>query len=337
MQYPSDGDVNDEVSLFDVYEFLRDGWKTIVGLSALGLVCGVAISFVLPEKYQAIGAIESAEVAGKPVDKLQALAQKMRSPTYYSDATIAACGLSDQVGPADRLAKSLNPSVARESSYVAVSIEARTPDDARRCLGAVMEDVRRNQEPLARASRQRVQDEIRLATEQLSRATQLRDQQIALNIQRLDVAKEKLAAAERFVSEFESRIMNFDFRNDQFSASSLLLATLQSKQNEVKDLQIQIDELDMKVKAKITSEDEFVFEFGEKVAELRESLAPPFTRDADFATPIYAPETRVSPKRGLITVVSLLAGGFLALVILIGRRAIRHIREHEAARDSRSV
>lgn len=324
---------DDEISLLDIYDFLREGFKTLVGMSLLGVVAGVVVSFVLPEKFQASGSIESAQVAGKPVDTLQELAEKMRSPTYYSAATIQACDLTENSNPADALAKELSPTVGRQSSFVVLSYEAESPAAARQCLEAVIKDVQRNQEPLARASRQRVQDQIRLATQQLDRATELRDQQIALNVQRLGVAREKLANAQRFVDEFENRIVNFDFKNDQFSASSLLLATLQSKQNEAKDLQIQIDELEMKVKAQITSVDDAVFEFGERVAQLRESLDEPATRDAQFATPIYSPETKVAPKRSLITIIALLLGGFLGLMILIGKRAYRHIQERDAGRQ----
>lgn len=323
---------DDEISLMDIYDFIRDGFKTLVGMSVLGLAVGVGVSFVLPEKFNASGSIESTQVAAKPVEDLQGLAEKMRSPTYYSTQTLQACGLADKINAGDQLAKDLGPTVGRQSSFVSVSFEASTPAQASQCLQAVLDDVRLNQSTLARASKLRVQDQIRLASQQLERAVELRDQQLALDVQRLGVAKQKLESAERFIAEFENRIMSFDFGNDQFSASSLLLATLQSKQNEVKDLQIQIDGLGMKVRAKITTVDDSVFEFEELVAQLRESLNAPATRDAQFATPIHAPDTKVSPKRGLISVMALLIGGFLGLMILIGRRAYRHIRQHDADR-----
>ena len=327
----------DEISLMDIYDFIKDGFKTLIGSSVLGVAVGVVVSFVLPEKFQASGLIESAQVAGTPVDSLEMLAEKMRTPTYYSAETFKVCGLTDDLNPAERLAKELNPNVARQSSFVAVSYEAESPETARRCLEAVIKDVQRNQEPLARASRELVRDQIRLANRQLERAIEIRDQQIALDMQRLDVAREKLASARRFVEEFENRIVDFDFKNDQFSASSLLLATLQSKQNEAKDLQIQIDDLEMKVAAQITSGDGPVFEFEERVAQLRQSLSEPATREAQFATEIYSPDAKVAPKRALITIVALVLGGFLGLMILIGRRAYTSIRDRDIARAHDNV
>lgn len=325
-----EGISDDEISLMDIYEFIRDGWWTLIGMSVLGAVVGVIVSFVLPVKYEASGSIEPAQVAGEPVEEVEQLAEKMRSPTYYDNQTLQVCQMLDKLNPAADLARDLSPSVGRNSAFVAVKFQSESPDSAKQCLAAVIEDVKRNEEELARSSRQRVRDQIRVATQQLNRATQLRDQELKLNAERLTVAREKMATAQQFIAEFEKRALTFDFKDDQFSASSLLVATLQDKQNEVKDLQIRIDELVMKVQAGITSVDEAVFEADEKLVELRESLEEPATRDAQFATPIYASDTKVSPKRGLISVLAVLIGGFLGLMVLLGRRAYRHIKAREA-------
>jgi uncharacterized protein involved in exopolysaccharide biosynthesis len=325
---------NDEISLFDIYDFLRDGWKTLIGFSVLGLIIGVAVSFALPEKFRASGQIEPARVAGENVEEVSQLAEKLRSPTYYSTESLAACQALEKANPADFVAKGLNPSVGRQSAFVSVAFEADSPDAATVCLSAVIKDVINNQEALARASQAKVTEQIRLLRQQYDRAVQLRDQQLALNMQRLAVAKEKLASAQFFIKEFENKALTFNFKDDQFSASSLLVATLQSKQNAAKDLQIQIDDLEMQVKAKFTSVDGDVFKLQEEITELQASLEAPATRNAQFATPIYAPDVKVSPKRALITVIAILVGGFAGLILLIGRRAYRSIAEREAYRKA---
>jgi len=324
---------DDEISLFDIYDFLRDGWKTLVGFSALGLVLGVVVSFVLPVKYQASSLIESARVAGQNVEEVSRLVEKLRSPTYYSMATLEACQALDKPNPADFVARSLNPSVGRQSTFVSVTFQANSPSAAAACLQSVLGDVELNQEPLARASRQRIREQIRLVTQQLDRVVQLRDQQIALNVQRLSVAKEKQTAAERFIREFESSAPTFDFKDDQTSTTSLLMATLQSMQSEARDLQMY---LEMQVTTRSTAVDGDVFALEEKITNLQESLAEPATKDAQFATPIYAPENKVSPKRALITVIATLVGGIAGLLLLIGRRAYRAIAEREASRKAES-
>lgn len=55
----------EEISLLDVYEFFRDGFKTLLVFSALGLSVGLVTAFVLPEKFQASALIESASVGKK--------------------------------------------------------------------------------------------------------------------------------------------------------------------------------------------------------------------------------------------------------------------------------
>lgn len=97
----------DELSLLDIYTFFRDGWKTLAGFTALGLAAGAVTAFVLPEKFQASALIEPASVATrsgqsvtvKSVEPVAVLSEKMRSPTYYSDATLQACGLSSDANP----------------------------------------------------------------------------------------------------------------------------------------------------------------------------------------------------------------------------------------------
>lgn len=235
------------------------------------------------------------------------------------------------------MVKRLGARVARDSKYVAVKFEAASPAIARECLVAVLNDVTQKQELLARAPLTEIESKIRVIRRQLDRAVELRNQQISLNKQRLEVARQKLIAAQAFVSEFEARSLQFDFRNDQFSASSLLLATLQSKQNEVKDLQIQIDELEMMVQAGLTNLDKEVFEFELEEAELIKSLERPATQQAQFALPVFASDTKVAPRRSLIAAIGLLAGGFFGFLILIARRAMRYIQQSESERKARAA
>lgn len=140
----------DEISLVDIYEFFKDGWKTLVGLSALGLSAGVIAAFVIPEKFQASALIEPAAVASKAVESTTVLVEKMKSPTYYSIPTIEACGLTERVNPQNLLVQGLKPVVGRNSPYVSVSYRALSPADANKCLEFVLKDVAQNQAQLAK-------------------------------------------------------------------------------------------------------------------------------------------------------------------------------------------
>jgi LPS O-antigen subunit length determinant protein (WzzB/FepE family) len=80
-----------------------------------------------------------------------------------------------------------------------------------------------------------------------------------------------------------------------------LLATTLSKENEVKDLRTQINDLEI-------------------------ALAEPQTKETYLTTPINAPNIRVEPKRSLIALGSIVGGVFLAIGFLIVRRGWAKIK-----------
>lgn len=296
---------NDEISLIDIYEFFRDGWKTLVLFSVLGVSAGLVIAFVLPEKFQASALIEPASMAKKErndaiakvsVEPAAVLAEKMKVPTYYGAATIEACGLQKLVNPAQALVNGLKPSVPRNSTYVSVTFKAESPAVAATCLESVLKDVVENQARLAKPLINNFEVELANAEQELQSNITERDQQRIKNREKLSVAKSKLAAAESFVEKFSKDSLTFKFGDQQFSATALLLSTLIGKQNEIKDLEIQINALELEVAANMTDKDQAVRRMTNTVSELKNALLPPNTKPATFAAPIYSPNTKVEPK-----------------------------------------
>lgn len=275
---------DDEISLLDIYEFLKDGWMTIAATTVLGGAIGVGTAFVLPEKFLASATIQPARVLGNDVENIAVLAEKMRSPTYYSQQTFIACDVADSTNPAQTLATALNPNVARNSAFVSVSFKSTNINTSVACLNAVLDDVKLNQNDIAQ-------------------------RQIALATATLNKEKEQLKLAETFVATLSDKTLTFDFKDTQFSASQLLLATLQSKQNEITNLRSSIQRTEL-------------------------LLSEPQTKSASFTTPIYSPSQKVEPKRSLIAVISVLAGGFIGLMLLVLRRAIKHIKEQSVVKST---
>ena len=327
---------SDEITLIDIYEFFRDGWKILITFSMLGLSAGLITAFVLPEKFQANALIEPASVAKKErndsiakvsVEPAAVLAEKMKVPTYYGAATIKACRLTEKANPAQALVKSLNPSVPRNSTYVSVTFKAESPAIAATCLESVLKDVVDNQVRLAQPLINNFEVELANAEQELQSNITERDQQRIKNREKLNVAKAKRAAAENFVEKFSKDGLSFKFGDQQFSATALLLSTLIDKQNEIKDLEIQINSLELEVAANMTDKDQAVRRMTNIVSELKNSLLPPNTKPATFAAPIYSPNTKVEPKRSVVILVGLVAGGFLGLMLLLGIRVRNNLRK----------
>jgi LPS O-antigen subunit length determinant protein (WzzB/FepE family) len=268
---------DDEISLLDIYEFLKDGWLTIAATTVLGGAIGVGTAFVLPEKFLASATIQPTRVLGNDVESIAVLAEKMRSPTYYSQQSFTACDVADSTNPAQTLATALKPNVAKNSAFVSVSFKSTNINTSIACLNAVLADVKQNLNETA-------------------------ERQIALATATLNKEKEQLKLAEDFISSVSQKTLTFDFKDTQFSASQLLFGMLQSKQNEITNLKSSIQRTEL-------------------------LLSEPQTKSASFTTPIYSPSQKVEPKRSLIAVISVLAGGFIGLMLLVLRRAAKHIKQ----------
>lgn len=340
-----DTDINqsDEISIYDIYEFFVEGWKTIGLFAIVSCIVGVTLAYILPTKFEASGLIDVATVAEassamsaiRAVESKDVLAEKLKSPTYFSSDTIQTCGYADRPNPAKALTDELVSSVQRNSNFVSVKIKASSPEMASGCLEAILKDVQRNQALLAAPIIDNNTVALKTVEEQLQAAKTEQLQLLAQNQERLDVARKKLAAAQSFVDQFSKDAITFKFDNPQFSASALLLSTLTSKQNEVKDLEILINQLQMEVDAKITRKDNDVRELAKRSNDLRNALSPPQTKQASFATPIYSPNQRVEPKRSLIVVIATIAGVFGGVLwLLIGNIIRREKMKHATLKSS---
>lgn len=333
MNEAADQKSNDEISMVDIYQFIKEGWKILFGTTLIGLLFGIIVAFILPEKFQASVMIEPARVAvigvdgftDRSLESKDILLEKMKSPTYYTDATVQACDLAKHITPFESLAKDLTSSAGRNSAYVFISFRAKSPAIAKECLKSVLSDVAKNQAEIAAPLINTIEVQLQNTTLELGAATIERDQQRIKNVEKLNVAKQKLAAAKDFINKFENNNLTFKFNDSQFSASALLLSTLLSKQNEIKDLEIQISALEMEVAANMTIKDQEVRKLATRVNQLQNALLAPSTKPASFASPIYTSNTKIEPKRGVIALVGLVIGIFLGMTYLIGRRVKKHL------------
>jgi uncharacterized protein involved in exopolysaccharide biosynthesis len=316
---------DEEISLLDIYGFLKNGWITIAATTVLGGAIGVGTAFVLPEKFLSTASIQPARVLGEDVEKVAVLAEKMRVPTYYSQQTLTACDLAESENSAQKLTTALNPHIARNSAFVSLSFKSENINTSIACLNAVLADVINLHAVIQEPLLQRIKEDLQQTQLKLNTSRIKNEQELKQNKEQLQTLKEKLRVAQQFVSRFENNAARFEFKDDQFSASSLLLATILSKQNEAKDLQIQINNLEMKVAASLTGREDELLGLERQIKEFERNLLSPATVPASFTTPIYSPSQKVEPKRSLIALVSLLAGGFIGLMLLVLRRTVKHI------------
>ena len=265
--------LEDEISLKDIIDFLLESWKVIALGGVIGGLLATGYAFITPPKYQATANIQVAKVAGTDVETPSTLVEKLKMPMYYSTESYSACNVMDKIEPGVMIAKNLKPVLSKTAPIINFSYKEASPINAQKCLESVLNDIRSNQNLLAKPILE-------------SKKNQLTN------------LKQKLEAAERIIKTLPNQSSNFDFSDTKFSASALLLAATLSKENEVKDLRTQINDLEI-------------------------ALLEPQTREAFLTTPIYAPKEKVSPKLALILMGGLAAGLFLGFFFIIGKRSLR--------------
>lgn len=213
-------DADDAISLADVLQFLSEAWKTVAGTAVLSTLLGLGAAFVLPEKFEASALVEPAKVMGKYIETSNVLAEKMRSPTYYSTATLDTCAYSGKRGARQAFVKDLKPQVGRQSTFVSISIRAASTELARQCVTAVVEDVKRDQSELV-------------------------SQQVAAAKERLKREQEKLELAERVMNSIAERTMEQARKSAgiDVAGSTLIFIATQAKQAEIATLKNTVEQM----------------------------------------------------------------------------------------------
>ena len=222
-------DSEDEISLLDIIQFFNDNKVFIGAATALSGLVGLILGFWLPPQYEATMNIQMAMVANSPVETPSLVVEKMKLPLYFSASTWDVCDTDQEMTPSRTLAKKLNPILNKNAPFIGLSYRAESPDVAKKCLQAVLDDVRNKQQIIA-------------------------DPIIKQKQTYLLTLKDKLAAAEAVAKFFTSQKQDMQFKDDRFSANALILATRLSKENEVKDLRNQIVDLEISLTPPQTQE-----------------------------------------------------------------------------------
>jgi uncharacterized protein involved in exopolysaccharide biosynthesis len=211
--------LEDEISLLDIVDFFRESWKQILVSGIIGGTLGVGYALISPSIYQATANIQVAKVAGSDVETPSVLVEKLKMPMYYTQSTFTACNVVERADPGDAIAKGLKPTLSKNAPIISITYKEKSTEDAKKCLEGVLNDIRTNQNILAKPM------------------LEARNNQLA-NL------KQKLESAEKISKILSTKNPNFDFSDSKFSASTLLLATTLNKENEVKDLRTQISDLE---------------------------------------------------------------------------------------------
>ena len=144
--------VDDEISLIDVYDFLKDGWKLLLSFVLIGISVGVVMSSSPSKQFEAKGLIRGASVGDlnsmkRDVESIGTLVAKIQS--YYDRGMLDFCLSESEAENLEVITKELNVKADSDLDVVAsVVYRASSREKALGCLEQILEVVVENQKDL---------------------------------------------------------------------------------------------------------------------------------------------------------------------------------------------
>jgi hypothetical protein len=183
LQSDTTSNFDDELTLFDIVEFLQDSWKTIVGFTVFGIATAGIFFWFTPKQFEGIAQIKMAQIAfpddrngfqGVNVEEPQQLLSRMAFPGSYSKEAIMRCGKADEKDADVALANELKFSIPKGVNGV-VNIRLRTAskETSQACIDAIYQLIKTAQAQLTAPLIDETKKNLGINEEQLNRAIQI--------------------------------------------------------------------------------------------------------------------------------------------------------------------
>lgn len=180
-------ETDDEISIWDVVNFLKDGWRWLASGLLLGLACVIGYMVETPKVYDATAILQPATVGmpttttmkGVEVEPVAQTLERLKLPTFYTDEVVKLC----QAPSMQALAGSVNASQVKGNSLIQVAYRAPSVSVAETCVNAVIAQMIKSQDaaaaPLIKALEEQLQATQRQLNEAESFQTQLEKRALA--------------------------------------------------------------------------------------------------------------------------------------------------------------
>lgn len=171
---------DDEISIWDIVNFLEEGWLWLLGGLLLGLTCAIGYLVVTPKVYDATAVLQPATVGmpttttmkGAEVEPVAQTLERLKLPTFYTDEVVKSCeALSMQA-----LAGSVNASQVKGNSLIQVSYRAPSVSVAEACVNAVISQMIKSQDAAAAPLIKALEEQLQATQRQLSEAESFQSQ-----------------------------------------------------------------------------------------------------------------------------------------------------------------
>lgn len=201
---------NEKISLFDLWEKLRDGWRYVIGGVLLGLLGAAAVLALIQPQYEARALLQTGKVAGSVIEDASMVVERLKSPSFLLEVAqdIGDQKWIEQIDHGNG-AQILTAQVPKTSpSMVDVKVKAGTPDYAKKIADAATAKLIKRQNELSIQVLEKIRFDLR-------------------------VAKEKLARIEQDILMLSKTLSSAGVKDDRFSQVSLMMSLKLQKESEM--------------------------------------------------------------------------------------------------------
>lgn len=279
----------DEISLFDLWEKLRENWLALFGGTVLGIAGAVLVIFLTPPKFEALAVVQVGQVgqvgqvqvglvgqvSSVPLESTQQVVERMKTPTFQMAVAQGAgnqswIDLITRSGGAvsDFLTSQVVKTTIGQNAAPLMELRARanSPEGARKIAEVAIEELSKKQAEIARPAIERMQGD-------------------------LAIAKEKRQSAENNLESLGKLVAAAGVKDDRFTQLSLMNSLRLQKESEL-------------------------FFQRQMVAALEAALSPPATQSVKALEEVFASDKPVSSKKSLLLALGMI-GGLLAGVLWV--------------------
>lgn len=224
MTNQEDWQQEEEISLFDLWETLREGKKIVFGGLLLGLLGAVLAIVLVPTKYEAEASIKIGTVAGNTIESAEVVVQRLLAPSFRMEIAqklgdIALVGLLTTNAAGEK--NMLKASVTKGTQLVDLTIYGKSQEQARKLGNLAIDALIERHDALGAITRKKITSDIA-------------------------ISKEKLKVVERELSELERAAIDVArIKDGQFAPASLIASLRVQKQSELFGLRQQITALEL--------------------------------------------------------------------------------------------
>lgn len=294
---------DDEISLYDICEKLRSGWRFVIGGAVLGGVGAGMALLILPPKFEAVVVVQVAQVgqvgqagqaglagqtASVPVEPAAQAVERMKSPAFQMKVAKLA-GVQEWVDDLARSAGATTKYITLQivkatatpgpggAPLIELRASGQSPEVAKKIAEASISELAKRQLELAKPSIDKMQLDLKFA-------------------------KENLISIESELKNIHKLVTKIVVKDDSFSHLSLMTAIKGNKELEL-------------------------FKLHQVINSLESALAVPYTQPAEALEDIFVTDKPVSPKRGLFLALGLIGGLFSGVLFVFFVDAWRRAKQ----------